>query len=221
MVSFTWFELAVVPCFSIAGVGVVNLSMGMHFCLSLWIIHKDKSIFLIQAELVWPTPGVIGAAVCRPRCCCSGWRRPRPVAGAAWLALALLHFCVLAYACIVCLGVTAVLFVGFLPWIGTTGDKVLLESLVKAWAFSLLCCCFTACSPTGNNTAERGTLHAGISEPFQRFSSCQQSHHSYFLHFLCTLFFCREWRSLAEAISYNSPSDEGYDRQKEQNLQKH
>lgn len=52
MASFTWFELAVVPCFSIAGVGVVNLSMGMHFCLSLRIIHKDKSIFLIQAELV-------------------------------------------------------------------------------------------------------------------------------------------------------------------------
>lgn len=47
MASFTWFELAVVPCFSIAGVGVVNLSVGMHFCLSLGIIHKDKSIFLV------------------------------------------------------------------------------------------------------------------------------------------------------------------------------
>lgn len=191
MVSFTWFELAVVPCFSIAGVGVVNLSMGIHFCLSLRIIHEDKSIFLIQAELVWPTPGVIRATVCWPRCCCSGWRWPRPVAGAAGLALALLHFCVLAHAWIICLGVTAVLFVGFLPWIGRgTRDKVLLVKLVTAWASSLLCCC-TPCNPTGTNTAERGTLHAGISEPLPRFSSCQESHHSNFLYFFCTFFCCR------------------------------
>lgn len=198
MVSFTWFELAVVPCFTIAGVGVVNLSMGMHFGLSLWIIDKDKSIFLIQAELVWPTPGVIRAAVCWPCCYCSGWWWPRPVAGAAWLALALLHFCVLAYACIVCLGVTAVLFMGFLPWIGTTGDKaLLLVSLVMAWAFSLFWCC-TACTPMGINCWERDTV-CRHSETFQRFSSCQESHHSYFftlfLHFFlfCQRTTCLSW----------------------------
>lgn len=50
--SFTWFKLAVVPCFSIAGVRMVNLSVGMHFGLSLRIIDKDEAIFLIQAELV-------------------------------------------------------------------------------------------------------------------------------------------------------------------------
>lgn len=71
-------------------------------------------------------------------------------------------------------------------------------------------------------TAERETLHAGISEPFQRFSSCQESHHSYFLYLFCTFFcFAREWHTLAEAISYNSHSEEGYDRQEEQTLQKH
>lgn len=192
----------------------------MHFRLSLWIIHEDKSILLIQAELVWPTPGVIGAAVCWPRRCSSGWRWPSPVAGAAWLALALLHFCVLAYARIICLGVTAVLLVGFLPCIGTTGDKALLVSLVMAWAFSLLRCC-TACNPTGTNPAERGPLHAAISEPFQRFSFCQQSH----IHVFCTFFalfsVAREQHSLSEAISCNSPSEEGYDRQKQQKLQKH
>ena len=150
--SFTWFKLAVVPCFNIAGVWVVNLSMGMHFCLSLRIIHKDKAIFLIQTELVWPTPGVIRATVCWPCCCCSVWWWPRPVAGAAWLTLALLQFRVLAYAWIICLGVTAVLFVGLLPWIHPTWEKTLLASLLIAWGFSLFCCC-TTYNPTGTTTA--------------------------------------------------------------------
>lgn len=150
--SFTWFKLAVVPCFSIAGVWVVNLSMRMHFCLSLRIIHKDKAIFFIQAELIWPTPGVIRAAVCWPRCCCSVWWWPRPMASAAWLTLALLWFRVLAYACIICLWVAAVLFVGFLPWIHPTGEKTLLVRLLRAWAISLFCCC-TTYNPTGTTIA--------------------------------------------------------------------
>lgn len=134
--SFTWFKLAVVPCFSIAGVRMVNLSVGMHFGLSLRIIDKDEAIFLIQAELVWPTPGVIRAAVCRPCCRCSVRWWPRPVARAARLTLALLQFRVLAHAWIICLRVTAVLFVGFLPWIHATGERTLWARLLIARVFS-------------------------------------------------------------------------------------
>lgn len=50
--SCTWFKLAVVPYFNVVRVWVVDLSMGMYFSLSLRIVHKDKTVFLVQAELV-------------------------------------------------------------------------------------------------------------------------------------------------------------------------
>lgn len=50
----------------------------------------------------------------------------------------------------------------------------------------------------------RGKLHAGISKPLQRFSSCQDSHYSCFLH--CSV---RKQQSLADAISYDSLSEVG------------
>lgn len=186
-ISFTWFQLAVVPCFSIAGVRVVNLSMGMHFCLSLRIIHKDKAIFLIQAELVWPTPGVIRAAVCWPCCCCPVWWWPRPVAGAAWLTLALLQFCVLACAWIICLGVTAVLFVGFLPWIHPRGEKTLLARLLIARAFSLFCCC-TTYNPTGTTTVwpEGNCTQASPSLCRDSAPAIVNTSRNHTIHLLCT-----------------------------------
>ena len=209
-ISFTWFKLAVVPCFSIGRVRVVNLSMGMHFCLSLRIIHKDKAIFLIQAELVWPTSGVIRAAVCWPCCRCSVWRWPRPVAGAAWLTLALLQFCVLAYARIICLGVTAVLFVGFLPWIHPTGEKTLVSKAAYSLSFFPILLLHYLQPNRYHHSMTRGKLHAGVSKPLRRFSSCQESHYPSFLHWSV-----RKQHSLAEAISYNSPSEVGYDRHNE------
>lgn len=154
----------------------------MYFCLSFRIIHKDKAIFLIQAELVWPTPGVIRAAVCWPCRCHSVWGWPRSVAGAAWLTLALLQFCILANAWIICVRVTAVFFMGFLSWIHATGKRTSLAWLLIGWAF-FLSCCYTACNSTGATMAQLKENYMWESQPLQRSSSYHGKHQQESSHF--------------------------------------
>lgn len=95
--------------------------------------------------------------------------------------------------------------------------KALLVSLAVAWAFSLFCCC-TACNPTGTSTAWEGDT---VCRHLRAFSEIQLLPGITPSIFFALFSVAREQHSLAEAISYNSPSERGYDKQKEQKLQKH
>lgn len=108
-------QSVVVPHFDRAGVGVVKGGLQMSPGPALRIVHKYEAVPLIEAQLVGPAPGVVGAAVIAPGGRGSARGRPGPVAGAAGLAGRVLG--VLADALLLRLGIAAVLVLGFLPYL--------------------------------------------------------------------------------------------------------
>lgn len=99
--------------------GVVKGGLQMSPGPALRIVHKYEAVPLIEAQLVGPAPGVVGAAVIAPGGRGSARGRPGPVAGAAGLAGRVLG--VLADALLLRLRIAAVLVLGFLP----CGDSAL------------------------------------------------------------------------------------------------
>ena len=116
----TRLQSAVIPRLDGTGMGVVKGSLEMRSALALWIVHKYEAVFLIEAELIGPAPGVIGATVIVPGGCGSAGGCPGPVAGAAGLARRVLG--VLAGALLVGFRIAAVLVLGFLPWVMHWGN---------------------------------------------------------------------------------------------------